>query len=194
MKVMPKIYLMLFNKEMYLSGLIIMKIFLKLLSWTAMIFFVSAAVGFIGLRVCSYTPYAVVSGSMEPTYKTGSLVFVKSTPAQSIKTGDAISFVLDEKLTVATHRVIKISDDGEYFYTKGDANQSPDANPVYYKNVIGKATFSIPFMGYFAVWAGSLSGKLFFGAVIFAVLAFTLIQKIRSKTSSEKVSAVNAET
>lgn len=171
-----------------------MKIFLKILSWCAMIVFVSLAVCLVGIRAFGYTPYSVISGSMEPVYRTGSLVFVKNVPYQSIKTGDAISFVLDKNLTVATHRVIDISDDGEYFYTKGDANSSPDPSPVYYKNIIGKATFSIPFLGYFAMWISSMTVKICIASVILVLLVVSMLRKIHKyKTSADSTSTIDSK-
>lgn len=171
-----------------------MKIFLKILSWCAMIVFVSLAVCLVGIRAFGYTPYSVISGSMEPVYRTGSLVFVKNVPYQSIKAGDAISFVLDKDLTVATHRVIDISDDGEYFYTKGDANSSPDPSPVYYKNIIGKATFSIPFLGYFAMWISSMTVKICIASVILILLVVSILRKIHKyKASAENTSTIDSK-
>ena len=156
-----------------------------------MIIFLSLAVCLVGIRAFGYTPYAVISGSMEPTYRTGSLVFVKNVPVNSIKTGDAISFVIDKNLTAATHRVISISDDGEYFYTKGDANSSPDPSPVYYKNIIGRATFSIPLLGYFAVWISSMTVKICIATVIIIFLIISIIRKIHNyKSSSNNTSEI----
>lgn len=69
----------------------------------------------VGAKVIGFQTYSVLSGSMEPTYHTGSLIYVKKTDPQDIKVGDPITFVLDENLTVATHRVIKIDDPNQHF-------------------------------------------------------------------------------
>ena len=112
------------------------------------------AVALAGVRVVGIKTYAVVSGSMEPTYPTGSLLYVKSIDAKNLKVGDAITFMLDEN-TVATHRIIEVipgEEDGTvlHFRTQGDANDTPDGTPVHYKNIIGKPIFAIPYLGYFA--------------------------------------------
>lgn len=112
------------------------------------------AIALIGVRIVGIKTYAVVSGSMEPTYPTGSLLYVKSINAKDLKVGDAVTFMLDEN-TVATHRIIEIIPDNEdsgvlRFRTQGDANDTPDGTPVHYKNIIGKPIFSIPYLGYFA--------------------------------------------
>lgn len=113
----------------------------------------------VGAKVIGFQTYSVLSGSMEPTYHTGSLIYVKKTDPQDIKVGDPITFVLDENLTVATHRVIKIDDPNQHFYTQGDANEYPDASPVHYKNLIGKPVFTIPYLGYFANYVQNPPGK-----------------------------------
>lgn len=163
-----------------------MKIFLKILSWTVTVLFVLGAACLVGVRILGFTPYAVISGSMEPAYMTGSLVFVRNVPSENIKQGDSISFVLDESLTVVTHRVIGISDDGEYFYTKGDANENADPNPVYYKNLIGRVDFSIPFLGYLSIWITSFYGKVFFITVLCALALYAIISRIRKFRKADK--------
>ena len=113
----------------------------------------------VGAKLIGLQTYSVLSGSMEPTYHTGSLIYVKKTDPQDIKVGDPITFVLDENLTVATHRVIKIDDPTQLFYTQGDANEYPDASPVHYKNLIGKPVFTIPYLGYFAGYVQNPPGR-----------------------------------
>lgn len=132
------------------------------------------AVLLAGVRVIGLTPYVVLSGSMEPTYHVGSLVYVKKVDPAEIQVGDPITFVLDENLTVATHRVIAISEDGEHFTTKGDANDAPDGTPVYYKNLVGRPVFTIPYLGYFSHWITHPPGMYVAGAaaVVLVILLF----------------------
>ena len=113
----------------------------------------------VGVRLIGYQPYCVLSGSMEPTYHTGSLIYVKKADPQDIKVGDPITFVLDENLTVATHRVIEIDEASQHFYTKGDANEYPDASPVHFNNLIGRPAFTIPYMGYVANYIQNPPGR-----------------------------------
>ena len=108
----------------------------------------------VGARVVGLQVFTVLSGSMEPTYHTGSLIYVKKADPYTIKEGQAITFMLDEN-TVATHRVVGIVPDEEdptviRFRTKGDANEAEDGSLVHYKNVIGTPIFSIPYLGYVA--------------------------------------------
>lgn len=108
----------------------------------------------VGARVVGLQVFTVLSGSMEPTYHTGSLIYVKKVDPYTIKEGQPITFMLDEN-TVATHRVVGIVPDEEdptviRFRTKGDANETEDGSLVHYKNVIGTPIFSIPYLGYVA--------------------------------------------
>ncbi len=108
----------------------------------------------VGARLFGLNVYTVLSGSMEPTYHTGSLIYVKSVDPYTITEGTVITFMLDED-TIATHRVMGIVPDDEdptviRFRTKGDANETEDGTLVHYKNVIGVPVFSIPKLGYVA--------------------------------------------
>ena len=102
----------------------------------------------IGMRV-----YAVATGSMEPAYAVGSLVFTKTIETETIKVGDCITYQFGSE--TITHRVVRI--ENKSFITQGDKNQFEDP-PVAYSNLIGKtAEFSLPFLGYFVIWAHQIN-------------------------------------
>ncbi len=112
------------------------------------------AVALVGVRVVGYTPYTILSGSMEPTYHVGSLIYVKKVDTSTLEVGDPITFALSED-TIATHRIVEVVPDEEdasviRFRTKGDANETVDGALVHYKNVLGKPVFTIPYLGYVA--------------------------------------------
>ncbi len=155
-----------------------MKMFIRIISWSLSGVFIAAAAAFLLMRMFGYVPYTVVSGSMEPVYPVGSLVFVKNIPHESVKVGDSISFVLDKNLNVATHRVVKISDNKQYFYTKGDANDTVDAAPVYYKNILGRTEFSIPYLGYASIWLSSSVGKACAIILLVVLLALSVAERV----------------
>ena len=105
------------------------------------------AVLLVGVRVVGMQVFTVLSGSMEPTYHTGSLIYVKKVDAFQLQSNDVITFMLDEN-TVATHRIVEVVPDDEdptvvRFRTKGDANDAIDGSLVHYKNVIGSPFFLI---------------------------------------------------
>ncbi len=123
----------------------------NVVSTVLVILVVLCAVFLMGTRLLGYRVFTVVSGSMERTYPVGSLIYVKEVKGaevRSIQVGDPITFVLNEDLVVATHRVIAIDAETEHFYTKGDENEIPDAAPVSFKNVVGVPKFCIPLLGY----------------------------------------------
>lgn len=49
------------------------------------------AIMLVGIRAIGLTPYSVLSGSMEPKYPVGSLIYVKKTNPHNIKVGDTIT-------------------------------------------------------------------------------------------------------
>ncbi len=110
------------------------------------------AIALVGVRLFGFQVYTVLSGSMEPTYPTGSLIYVKEVDYTDLEAGDVITFMLNED-TVATHRIVGVVPDEEdptvlRFRTKGDANDAEDGKLVHYKNIIGSPVFAIPFLGY----------------------------------------------
>ena len=112
------------------------------------------AILLVGARLIGLQVFTVLSGSMEPTYHVGSLIYVKKVDPFQLKSGDVITFMLDED-TVATHRVVEVVPDEEdasviRFRTKGDANEAEDGSLVHYRNVIGTPVFTIPKLGYLA--------------------------------------------
>ena len=132
----------------------VFKIICNVLSTILVALVVVLALLLVGARVVGLQVFTVLSGSMEPTYHTGSMIYVKKVDPYSIQVGDPITFMLDEN-TVATHRVVGIVPDEAdptviRFRTKGDANEAEDGGLVHYKNVIGTPVFSIPNLGYLA--------------------------------------------
>ena len=126
----------------------------SVLSTVLVIVAVLLAVALVGVRVVGYTPYTILSGSMEPTYHVGSLIYVKKVDTSTLEVGDPITFALSED-TIATHRIVEVVPDEEdasviRFRTKGDANETVDGALVHYKNVLGKPVFTIPYLGYVA--------------------------------------------
>ena len=135
---------------------------------------VLSAVFLMGSRLMGYRVYTVITGSMEPKYNVGDLVYVKPAAMDDIHIGDDITFILNEELVVATHRVVRIDAEKKHFYTKGLANEIEDGDPVHYNNIIGKVQFSIPLLGYVADFIQNPPGTyiaIAAGAVL-AILVF----------------------
>ena len=115
---------------------------------------VALAVVLAGVRVFGLQVFSVLSGSMEPEYHVGALIYVQKVDPFTLQVGDDITFLLDEE-TVATHRIVGILPDENdpsviRFRTQGIANDQEDGTPVHYMNVVGKPIFTIPYLGYVA--------------------------------------------
>ena len=135
------------------------------------------AVALVGIRLFGLQVFSVLSGSMEPNYHVGSLIYVKEVDYHELKSGDVITYMLDEDL-VATHRIVDVFPDQDdpsvlRYQTKGDANEAADGTLVHYKNVIGTPVFTIPYLGYVADFIQKPPGTyaaIAIGAVLLALM------------------------
>ena len=123
-------------------------------------------------KLFSVEPMVVVSGSMEPSYMKGSLLYVKES-AGGIQTGDAITFYRNGELV--THRVVEINTDEKTYTTKGDANQVNDVQPVAWSDVVGVPVFDIPVLGYPASFLGTAQGKFVFIVLLIIFTGITVL-------------------
>lgn len=159
------------------------------------------AIMLVGVRILGFTPYSVLSGSMEPKYPVGSLIYVKKADPSEIKIGDAITFVMNEDLVVATHEVWKIDEENTCFYTQGIANKDEDGNiirdgsPVHYNNLLGKPVFCVPGLGYFSDYVTKPPGMYLAasGALILLILTFVPDWIEKADEIDKKKAAAKAE-
>lgn len=97
------------------------------------------------LSFFNYRMFTVVSGSMEPTYVIGDVLFAKDVPANEIKELDNISFLGTTgsfKNKVITHQVLRViepkEEGGKYsFRTKGLRNVIEDPEIVHEDQLYG---------------------------------------------------------
>ena len=107
-----------------------------------------------GVRLVGLKPYVVLSGSMEPKYPVGSMIYTKKVDPSELQKGDPLTFRLNSG-AVATHRIIEViqpdkAGDKLSFRTKGDANAIADADPIPADRVLGKPIFCVPLLGFIA--------------------------------------------
>lgn len=131
-------------------------------------------------RVMGYSVFRVMTGSMEPTIQTDSLIAVKKIEPSQVKEGDIISFYSQDPAhggAVNTHRVMSVEQNGDTwtYETKGDANQVVDQYPVSAEDLIGKVVFVSYPLG---VAVHLLSNPLIFTPGILVPLFFILIYNI----------------
>lgn len=104
--------------------------------------------------IAGYSASTVLTGSMEDTYPTGSLIVSKQVDPTTLKVGDDITFMTTPDTSV-THRIVDIAVDGAglndsdelAFITQGTMNPRPDADPVLASNIVGKVIFCSPALG-----------------------------------------------
>ena len=168
-----------------------------IVSTALVVIMVLCAVFLMGSRVMGYQCFTVISGSMEPKYSVGDLIYVKKVDANTIKVGDDITFILNEDLVVATHRVVRIDAENQRLYTKGLANEIEDSDPVHFNNVIGVPQFSIPKLGYVSDFVQNPPGMyITIGVGIILILAVFLpdmIGKKKNEDEDKEVAAVQTE-
>lgn len=114
-------------------------------------------------NIFGYQVKTVLSGSMEPEFKTGSIIAVKPTDDKTnYKKGDIITFVQQDGQLV-THRIIDVLGSGEQtqYVTKGDNNKEADVTPVISENVVAEYSgFTLPYVGYFTEFTKSQKGTV----------------------------------
>lgn len=133
------------------------------------------AVALAAPRVLGHTPFVVLSGSMEPTYPVGSLVYVRSVDASELRVGDPVTFTLEGREAVATHRVIEVDAESASLRTQGDANDEPDGSPVQFASVIGSPAFCVPLVGYAVSWVSRPPGLFVVAAAIACLFVWALV-------------------
>ena len=131
--------------------------------------------------VFGYSMLIIASPSMTGSIEAGDAIIIKNSDSYAV--GDVITyFPADESISV-THRIVRM--EGDKFYTKGDANQSEDPDPVLIEQIAGKVAVKLDKVGYFIEWLKSPVGIIF--AAIFIVLLILIIviaDKRRGKTGS----------
>ena len=157
---------------------------------------VICAVFLMGSRLLGFQVFNVISGSMEPTYNVGDLLYVKDVNPYDIEVGTPITFVLNEELVVATHRVIEVDEENQHFYTKGDANDTADSSPVHFNNVIGVPQFSIPLLGYVSDFIQNPPGMYITVGVGFILILIVFLPDFfrKKKEEDEVIEEKNTET
>ena len=132
------------------------------------------AIALAGVRLVGLDVYVILSGSMEPEYQTGGVIYIKDVDTATLESGDVITYKISNGATV-THRIVDVvEEEGQTMYqTKGDANDNVDASLVPQSQVIGQPVFTIPYLGYLVSMIQSPSGKY----ALIAVAAILLLMQ-----------------
>jgi signal peptidase I len=148
-----------------------------------------------------YQLMTVLSGSMEPGIKTGSIIAIKPTDDQSkYQKGDVITFrALDQPNILITHRIVEVQKEGSNlsYITKGDNNDAKDVDPIPSKNVVGEyVEFTVPYVGYFLSFAKSDLGNIFLlivpGALLIIYSLYSAWKAISAMEEKKKLETNNS--
>ena len=131
--------------------------------------------------VFGYSMLIIASPSMTGAIEAGDAIIIKKSDSYAV--GDMITyFPADESFSV-THRIVRI--EGDKFYTKGDANQSEDPDPVLIEQIAGKVAVKLDKVGYFIGWLKSPAGIIIAAAfIVLLILIIVIEDKRRGKTDS----------
>jgi signal peptidase I len=143
----------------------------------------------------NYSLKMVLSGSMEPTIKTGGVVMVK--PTSEYQIGDVITYQYGHySRNLTTHRIIGKTEEG--FITQGDNNNAADLHPVEREQIKGKVLLTIPYVGYVANFARSRAGLalLVFIPALFIIgnESRKILREVRKKNQKKEKSDKKIET
>lgn len=141
--------------------------------------------------IAGYRMYIVLSGSMNPAFDTGSLVFVKPSGIEAIENGDIITYRgLGKGEQLISHRVVSINrtENGIQLTTRGDANDADDPNPVTSRNLVGKVVLAIPYLGYFMNFSQSKNG-----IIILIIIPAALVLICESVNLYKNIKALKKE-
>lgn len=131
--------------------------------------------------VFGYSMLIIASPSMTGSIEAGDAIIIKNSDSYAV--GDVITyFPADESFSV-THRIVRM--EGDKFYTKGDANQSEDPDPVLIEQIAGKVAVKLDKVGYFIEWLKSPVGIIFAATfIVLLILIIVIADKRRGKTGS----------
>ena len=140
-----------------------------------------------GFRLLGYELLVIQSGSMEPNYRVGSLVYVKPVDAAELEVGDVITFELGNGVR-GTHRIVEVlkENDALSFKTKGDSNDHVDANPVQPQNIVGQVKFAIPFLGFLIAYMQHPPGTYIAISAVAMLLLLTILPNLIFPEESKK--------
>lgn len=180
------------------SGIISSMLFLLLIAMIIIVISSKASGG--EPQVFGYQLKTVLSGSMEPEFKTGSIIAIKPMEdAATLQVDDIITYMQQDN-SIVTHRIIEVVQSGEQtmYQTKGDNNADIDGQLVLSQNVIGVYSgFTIPFLGYFIDFAKSSKGTAILlivpGVLLLGYSAVSItgairdLDKLSKKASTEEM-------
>ena len=156
--------------------------FLNFIGTAIIIIVIVLCLSLVAPRAFGITCYTVLTGSMEPAVRVGSIVYVKATEPALLETGDIIVFYDGRNEVPITHRIVENQTGEGQVITKGDANDSNDIAPIPYSNIIGKVVLHLLFLGRLLTPLGTMMGKV---AMFLVILGGFLLCEVARRLRKE---------
>lgn len=143
---------------------------------------ISIGIGMLFLALIGIVPYIVLSGSMEPSIPTGSIVLVDTTE-KDYRIGDIISYKIEDQ--IVTHRIVKM--ENGIYKTKGDSNEREDSVSLNRSQIIGKIKIFIPKVGYLISYLKSKQIVLLLITILFLSNLFDVLSEKYTQKAKKKI-------
>ena len=128
--------------------------------------------------IAGFTPLAVQSDSMSPTFNKGDLIFIHKCDTSQLEVGDIVTFhtIIDNEYALNTHRIATIDEVNgmRSFTTKGDNNDVVDTHVISDGDIVGKYLFAVPHLGQVMDFLSSSMGFLI--VIVLPMLLFFIYQ------------------
>jgi signal peptidase I len=133
--------------------------------------------------VFGYRTLTVISGSMEPTLGTGSVVIDEVIRPIEARPGDILTFNDPHRKRLLTHRLRSMRVDGgnAYIVTQGDANHAPERWSIPLRGEVGRVAYHVPKLGYARELISRRGVRLGLLGAVFLIGALLLLDVWRPK-------------
>lgn len=158
-------------------------------AWAALGLGTGLALAVTAPAALGHKVFTVLSGSMEPTLRTGDLVVDEQIAPLEANVGDVVTFKDPENpARLVTHRVrrMRVSGASVRFVTKGDRNNAVERWSVPADGLIGRVVYRVPKLGYVTAHAGSRVGLLTLVVVPALLLGALELKRIWSSADTER--------
>lgn len=130
-------------------------------------------------NLLGYTPMAVQSDSMAPTFDKGDLILIKKCDTSTLKEGDIICFhtIINNEYALNTHRIQSIAEQGDArsYTTVGDNNNGiADTHVISDGDIVGKYVGRVPKLGNVMDFLSGSTG--FLVVIVLPMLLFFIYQ------------------
>jgi signal peptidase len=155
------------------------------------LFVVALAVILVGIpKIAGATPLTVLTGSMEPRYPPGTLIYVLPVKTADVRMGDVITYQIETgQPAVISHRVIAINSPANgkrTFILKGDNNSAADPDPVVPGQIQGRLWYAVPLVGWVNSALNGVNRAWYVDVIAGLLLAYALFMAVSGVRAAVK--------